>query len=265
MPRGTNRYDEARHQGRLWSPIDWRGSTLRGWFDADDLGTLTGASGKCSQWNDKSGLGNDLTQGTSGNQPSIVQTGSNKAFLRFVSANSTFMRKTTLTGWTAPAPSSIFIALKMNSSGNFGFVDLSANTATNNGCLFFFEPSLLQCRIATSGGAGTSATIAFSDTSSWHVVGCNNTVTDENVVLDGVVGTSNATGSFATPANMNVGSLFSNVYYSDADFGEIVITNSFLSTRERNLVEGYLAWKWGTVANLVASHPFRNRPPLIGD
>jgi hypothetical protein len=35
--------------------------------------------------------------------------------------------------------------------------------------------------------------------------------------------------------------------------------------RRRQTVEGYLAWKWGLVANLPAAHPFKNRPPLIGD
>jgi hypothetical protein len=35
--------------------------------------------------------------------------------------------------------------------------------------------------------------------------------------------------------------------------------------RRRQTVEGYLAHKWGLVANLPAAHPFKNRPPLIGD
>ena len=44
-----------------------------------------------------------------------------------------------------------------------------------------------------------------------------------------------------------------------------VIGISDATTQKRLTVEGYLAWKWGLVASLSASHPFRNRPPLIGD
>jgi hypothetical protein len=47
--------------------------------------------------------------------------------------------------------------------------------------------------------------------------------------------------------------------------GEVVYTNTALSTADRERLEGYLAWKWGLVANLPAAHPFKNRPPLIGD
>jgi hypothetical protein len=45
----------------------------------------------------------------------------------------------------------------------------------------------------------------------------------------------------------------------------MVATSSLLSTADRERLEGYLAWKWGLVANLRAAHPFKNRPPLIGD
>jgi hypothetical protein len=46
--------------------------------------------------------------------------------------------------------------------------------------------------------------------------------------------------------------------------GEIILTGG-ISFPMFQAIEGYLAWKWGLVANLPASHPFKNRPPLIGD
>jgi hypothetical protein len=46
---------------------------------------------------------------------------------------------------------------------------------------------------------------------------------------------------------------------------EIVVLNSIANNIVRQQIEGYLAHKWGLQNSLVASHPFRNRPPLIGD
>ena len=45
------------------------------------------------------------------------------------------------------------------------------------------------------------------------------------------------------------------------DIAEIIIYDSALSTSERQQVEGYLAWKWGLVSNLPATHPFKKIRP----
>jgi autotransporter-associated beta strand protein len=43
--------------------------------------------------------------------------------------------------------------------------------------------------------------------------------------------------------------------------GEFVVTNSS-DTSERQLLEGYMAWKWGTQALLPSNHPYKNAPPV---
>ena len=40
---------------------------------------------------------------------------------------------------------------------------------------------------------------------------------------------------------------------------EVLIYNSSLATAQRQAVEGYLAWKWGFQASLVAGHPYLSR------
>jgi len=42
---------------------------------------------------------------------------------------------------------------------------------------------------------------------------------------------------------------------------EVLIYNSYLSTNQRQQIEGYLAWKWGLQANLPANHPYFFAPP----
>lgn len=54
-----------------------------------------------------------------------------------------------------------------------------------------------------------------------------------------------------------------NVNFYDAATGEIVIC-LLLSNFEVLALQGYLAWKWGTVERLVYSHPYKRQPPLIG-
>jgi hypothetical protein len=45
------------------------------------------------------------------------------------------------------------------------------------------------------------------------------------------------------------------------NIGEVLVYNRNLSVSERQTIEGYLAWKWGMVANLPARHPFKDYPP----
>jgi hypothetical protein len=44
--------------------------------------------------------------------------------------------------------------------------------------------------------------------------------------------------------------------------GEVIVYNRTISTTERQQLEGYLAWKWGTVAGLPATHPYKGAAPF---
>jgi hypothetical protein len=48
-------------------------------------------------------------------------------------------------------------------------------------------------------------------------------------------------------------------------FRNIIIASTALTNYQKQLIEGVIAWDGGHQSNLVASHRFRNRPPLIGD
>jgi hypothetical protein len=50
-------------------------------------------------------------------------------------------------------------------------------------------------------------------------------------------------------------------YNTGADICEICFYNAEISLSQRQTLEGYLAWKWGLVANLPAGHPFKLYPP----
>jgi hypothetical protein len=43
--------------------------------------------------------------------------------------------------------------------------------------------------------------------------------------------------------------------------GEIIVRNADVSSGEREILEGYLAHKWGLAGSLHASHPYKTNPP----
>jgi hypothetical protein len=81
---------------------------------------------------------------------------------------------------------------------------------------------------------------------------------DMTALAGGTSGTTDNTDSFS-------GSIFSSTP-NGTKLAEIVLTHSQMTRQEREALEGYLAWKWwGNGGTLPALHPFKNRPPLIGD
>jgi len=42
---------------------------------------------------------------------------------------------------------------------------------------------------------------------------------------------------------------------------EVMVVNTNLSTANRQILEGYLAWKWGRQSLLVAGHPYLSASP----
>lgn len=78
-----------------------------------------------------------------------------------------------------------------------------------------------------------------------------------------------ATSGVASSGNFNAGkvvlgarwqtSVFNNWW--NGNFGEAIICNASLSEPDRQMVEGYLAHKWGLAGNLVDGHPHKAAPP----
>lgn len=62
------------------------------WLDAPDTSTITASSGSVSAWADKSGNGNNATQGTGSSQPTTgVATSNGKNLIRFDGSNDAMM------------------------------------------------------------------------------------------------------------------------------------------------------------------------------
>ena len=120
-----------------------------------------------------------------------------------------------------------------------------------------------------------SSAVGYDIGGQYRIIGAWNTqlATPDNVRItrDGatpIAYTTGGGGLNTTADGFSVGSLRGAAvanYYSNISVREIIVLYEAVSDLKRQLIEGYLAHKWGLVANLPAAHPFKNRPPLIGD
>ena len=275
MPRGVSRFDEAMLQGRLWTP-DLVRPDLSFWVDAADQSTITIATG-VSEWRDKSGNGRHFTQATGANQPSYSDTGflgrpgitfdGSNDNLRLTGINAQLANQTHGVYWVFRRISgnaggsgynpTISVATAGSDAGALHYV--KSSTATGASYPYFIQPTNNSYDLTSGptyqnniGYVMSFQANAPSGATGWSV--------HRSGTLEG---TTNAIG---TPNATNLGYVLAHqatpARYLNCVFGEVLMVQN-ANTRVRQLVEGYLAAKWGVM--LAASHPFANRPPLIGD
>jgi len=271
MPRGTGRIDEARLQGRLYSPSVLRPSL---WMDAADISTLTlDSSSLVTEWRDKSGLNRYATTigGTITYLPGgfsglpCLQFAANAARMRiasapiFASGNANIGLFVVIRPNFSTSTSSYSAVFANYTDGNFEFMTGAAAP--------YIEPFGLynNAEVNLSGGsyvAGLRQIIATTRTDSyftgfWNGYEQNTVANTQSVYLGG--GTQSVWA-------INSNTLASGNFESNAqDYCEIIAIDGNVSYDDRTAIEGYLAWKWALVDTLNPAHPYATRPPLIGD
>lgn len=265
MPRGVNRYDEARIQGRLWTPKQ-EGNTFL-WLDAMNTGNFTvdGSNG-VSQWNDVSGNSRHFTQSSSSNRVIYQPFGYNG--LPAVDYNGTDLYlycDTSLTGTTVYVYIMCWIGSSIPNDGRWIGASATGVADYDNASYFniFYSPGNGVKTWRNNVGSGA---LAFT-TDAPAIVGGNFDGTNEWASLNGKDSSSSgSTGSF------NVSRIYLGRYPAASGYGfqryinEVIFETGAYNPARKQKIEGYLAWKWlGSNNTLVASHPFKMRPPLIGD
>lgn len=253
---------------RFFNPLDIPNCSL--WLDATDNTTLTSnVSGFVTQWRDKSGnnyhatgFGNTALQ-TLGNNRAIVFNNSNTYFF---ASNATAMNNTSnlsviALGTFSTPPTANVNWLRMVS---FGDPDFNANS--NIVALGRFS-NTNRLTIERTGTPASGTDISL-DTP--FIASSINTNTNINLFVNGTAGYST---SFATKGAFNY-SLYNIGRFSGSGvgtagnfvwsglIGEVIAYNRYLNRYEREIVEGYLAQKWGLINNLPSTHAYRNLEPL---
>ena len=287
MPRGVSPLDEARIQGRLWTPAQLRTSL---WLDAADLSTISVATG-ASTWRDKSGFQRNFSQATGGTQPTLTPNGLNGNNVLSFNGSQWLTSDSTVATWNFlhnANVSSIFAVWKAGNISNpnaiYGLMGSNAATSANIGAYIGYDdrasvPANNRVLVQVSGGGSSSVSAASAD---------NFMPANTPVILSHIADPSNGTAanrsfarvnktlsqanaSSAAPSASNasfalqVGALGNNTLPLTGYIAEIVVLASIASTKVRQQIEGYLAWRWALRDALITGSPFLNRPPLIGD
>ena len=210
------------------------------WVDATKSEDITESAGKVSQWNDRSGSGNNLVQATGAKQPTTgTRTMNGKNVIHAAAAE--FLQKASFT----ITPSMTFFLVTNEISSASAISALMSMDATND---FQIDSAILgefhfrnNNTVGTVGetvgdflGTPTVMSGRFDTTTNLfycRINGADEYNTDYTINLDTSMVLSLGTNR---PQNDGV----------EADFGEFMFYNRSLSTAEILDVEGYLMSKW---------------------
>jgi hypothetical protein len=259
-----------------WTPAQLAGLAL--WLDADDASTITLNSGNVSQWNDKSGNARHATQGVAASQPAfnasglggkpvITLDGTNDS-LRIsipnsVIANTThglyyvFARKGAGTGGDAYRPEISTTTSAFNvDRGGYHYI----KNTNNLGASYPYYPGTGP----SSNNYDLSSGIAYANDVR-TIIALQGNTTGWGVWRTGAL--EGTTAALVTPHSsiegLVIGHQPSPSRFSNIEIVEVLLVND-VSTSTRQLIEGYLAWKWGLTYALPANHPYRWDTSLFG-
>jgi len=232
----------------IWQPTQIPGCQL--WFDSNDQSTITMSGSNITQWNDKSGSNNNTTTVTG--SPTFSSTGVVFDGLSYFElpdgcipyGNSSY---------------SIYAVVKFDSFDAYsGYIGGGSNS--NNECLCI--------RVQASGSINSYWYYNDLHTNTTVVVGVpflfDSMYESGHNRTTFLFGSSSGSDTPGTRYQPNTGNFLGKTIDGPPMTGiisEILIYNTNHTTNQRQLIEGYLAWKWGLQTNLPSGHPFLNNPP----
>lgn len=215
------------------------------WFDAADTSTITSSAGAVSQWNDKSGLGRDLTQATGSAQPA---TGTNTLNgLNVINFNGTSHG---LIGpsFTIPLWQHVYAVVRPTGFPNAYNSVVSHESLGNgytlipksNGKLAVYESNATGNTSYDGTGATTlAANTAYSLEYSWNgfqLFSYVNRISDATVTKTLTIGTASSA--------LRIGHSFFASRWWQGDIAEVVIFTNQLSVYGQTAMRNYLNAKW---------------------
>lgn len=271
MPRGINQYDEARLQGRLWTPTD---SSSPIWFDPLILSSLIFTGSNITTVNNLSNNGFNLTAGScrydstyngflfNGTSESIASITTRALGADFAIVCELNPASLTQVGICAPIdwehstyPYGPMVVQTESADTDFYF-------AYSNGTTFYaYSPTPPKMGVLPINQWSLCTMFVVNGSSFYYLNGS---------LVSGYPRTE--LGSVSTSSRkFMLGGAFNFSRFFNGRIGSVRIFTS-PSLLETQKEEGRVAWRRAYLTGnqdllnkLPASHPFRNRPPLIGD
>lgn len=106
--------------------------------------------------------------------------------------------------------------------------------------------------------------VGISPTTTWRSYTATSDGTTTLVYREGTLlytDVGGAVGGLGQVVYLNNASSGALAEQSDCEIAEVLAFNYVLSTTDRQLTEGYLAWKWGQQATLPSGHPYATYAP----
>ena len=230
-------------------PTDVLGCVL--WLDAADATTVTLSGSSVTQWNDKSGIANHASGGVSPTYDrttnAVVFNGTTHYLTTAHSASlttETLFMVGTLTGSTASGNYHTLVASSLN-GGRHLFTNASALN--------------LNRQNVTPGPLGGTFS-ANQRTLFQYRRDLSNTVT---LLLNGSSVATTTLAAYTTGLTTWIGRWPGTTTDNwEGSIHELIIYSKAISKSERQLVEGYLAQKWGLKTGLPSTHSFRTELAL---
>ena len=241
-----------------WTPAH---TTTKCWYDAQDALSITHIANAVSQWNDKSGNNNHLTQATSAQKPTTGVNNINGINAIYFDGSDWLATANNPYGAIITDAYAIFVMNCKSITGSTLFSlsgsDLNskrwqAHVPWSDGTIYFDVGGINPPNRVS----GPSGWVADSNhlASFYNSVGAN----IQEIRIDGAVFATDQTGN-AIQTELNTGLRIGAISttHDVVDIGECIIIDGSVSVDRQQLFEGYLAWKFGLVANLPGGHAYK--------
>jgi len=254
-----------------WTPSEL-GSALALWLDAADAGTITLNGSTVSRWNDKSGNSRHISQANPALQPSYQAPGLNGyPIVDFERARGTWLQTNSFPTTSIPAIGIVSVVRWQTVPGIIyqdiqTIVDNNHTSTPSQGFIWQDRPDLAN-RPLTVGHLPNdiigAIDITTTGNNTWKIIASRfvsggndflyiNGGAERSAINGGVFNLNNV---LRIGGSVNFGRSF------NGEIAEKIITTVDLSTADRQKLEGYLAHKWGLVANLPSNHPYKTVAP----
>jgi len=248
----------------VFTPAEITG--LKAWYDASDTSSISLSGSAVTQWNDKSGNGFHVTQGTAAQRPSSgINTINSKNVLTF--GGDDVLSASTASDWTFlhnSTGSTVFAVAISDNTGEFEYSIFATSVGSSErGCALRLtspSPGTLSPFVSTGGGSGTLVSLisgeTFTNGTAFYVSGVwdNNNATLANRskwrknggtevgtnTQDDAPSSSNPARALCIGNNTNSGS-----FAWTGKIAEIIMYTGVLSSGNVASVNSYLASKWG--------------------
>jgi hypothetical protein len=246
-----------------FSPSDIANQNV--WLDAQNPSSVILSSSQVTAWNDSSIASNNFAKGPSGtityDFPSGINSRPALNFTTSAPSLSTYLGKDNFN--IAPTNQlTVFLVVRQTGNGvgnselfftrnNYQYMDIFNNT-NSTGILSANIGNATQRSTGVNIITPTTNTIISFVADSTVDMFVNGSSTLVSSTVRGGLSLNDSTLDWA----ISGGAFLGNV-------GELIAYSTPLTTLQRQAVEGYLAWKWGTQDSLPIGHPYKSAPPSI--